>query len=74
MGTSMFDFRVKATVFSSKLRWLPGKQIPDNRMVDFEEYIADTLQEWLPEGVDDLPSSIYDRHRNSGLKRPPRET
>ncbi len=29
-------------------------------MTEFEEYVADTLDEWIIEGVDEIPESCYD--------------
>jgi hypothetical protein len=29
-------------------------------MDDFREYVSDTLLDWMIEGVDDLPNSIYE--------------
>lgn len=34
-----------------------SKKISENDLDDFEEYIADTLLEWVIEGVDEIPSS-----------------
>src|SRR5436309_2556419 len=37
-----------------------GKPIPEDKMDDFADYIEQLLLEWLTEGVDDPPSSIYE--------------
>lgn len=37
-----------------------GKQIPENKMGDFEDYVMEVLTEWLIEGIDDLPNSIFE--------------
>jgi len=36
------------------------QQIPEDKMDEFGEYVADILFEWLIEGIDDIPDSIYE--------------
>jgi len=43
-----------------KASLISGKPIPERKMSDFGEYVVDVLSEWLIEGVDDPPPSIYD--------------
>jgi hypothetical protein len=38
----------------------PDKPVWDHDLKDFEEFIANTLVEWVDEGIDDLPSSVYE--------------
>lgn len=35
-----------------------GKNVPENIMEEFSQYVMHTLRNWLLEGVDDLPSSV----------------
>ena len=37
-----------------------GRRIPEDKMDDFREYVSDTLLDWMIEGVDYLPNSIYE--------------
>lgn len=37
-----------------------GKKISADDMTEFEEYVADTLVEWVTEGLDEIPESCYD--------------
>ena len=37
-----------------------GKQIPEDKMDEFGEYVSGMLIEWHVEGVDDVPNSIYE--------------
>jgi hypothetical protein len=34
-----------------------GKKISTDDMTEFEEYVADMLNEWITEGVDEVPES-----------------
>jgi len=36
-----------------------GKEIKESDLDEFSDFIADTLFEWMVEGIDDIPSSIY---------------
>jgi hypothetical protein len=37
-----------------------GKPIPESKMLDFAEHLTEILFEWLADGVDYPPSSIYE--------------
>src|SRR5688572_28393453 len=38
-----------------------GRQLSTHDMDEFKECVLELLEEWVIEGVDDLPESIYDR-------------
>ena len=44
--------------FTAKLT--DGGPVPESAMRDFCDFVGDTLFQWVIEGVDDLPNSIYD--------------
>jgi len=46
------DIHLAASHFS-------GKQIKESDFDEFIDFVSDTLFEWVAEGIDDLPSSIY---------------
>lgn len=47
-----YDLHLKASKVS-------GKQIHESDLEEFCDFVADTLCEWVEEGADDVPNSIY---------------
>ena len=59
-GRLVVRFSSQGYIFHFEALLVSGKQILEDKMEDFGQYVVDMLLEWLTEGVDDLPNSIYE--------------
>ena len=59
-GKLFVRFSSQGYIFHFEALLVSGKQIPEDKMEDFGQYVVAVLLEWLTEGVDDLPKSIYE--------------
>ena len=53
-------FSCHGYVFHFAASLASGGQIPDDRLDAFDSYVSDVLAEWLSEGEDDYPNSIWE--------------
>ena len=47
--------RARGYVWSMECSLASGKQVPDTRMGECIDWLADVLVEWIVDGVDDVP-------------------
>lgn len=59
-GSLVVRLSSQGYVFHLEALRTDGKTISVDDMTEFEEYVADTLDEWIIEGVDEIPESCYD--------------
>lgn len=59
-GRLLVRFSSQGYVFHLEALRRGGKKISADDMTEFEEYVADTLVEWVTEGLDEIPESCYD--------------
>lgn len=65
-GEFVVRFSSQGYVYHFEAFAASGKQIPENEIPEFGDFIADALCEWVDEGVDDVPSALYETpHRSS---------
>jgi hypothetical protein len=58
-GKLVVRFSSQGYIFHLEAALTSGKPIPEDKLNDFGEYVSNILLEWLVEGVDELPDSIY---------------
>lgn len=58
-GKLVVRFSSQGYIFHLEATLASGKPIPENKLNDFGEYVANILLDWLIEGADDLPDSMY---------------
>ena len=51
-------FSSQGYIFHFEALLVSGKQITEDKMEDFGQYVMNVLLEWLAEGVDDIPNSV----------------
>ncbi len=56
-GSLVVRLSSQGYVFHFEARRNNGKKISVDDMVEFEEYVADMLEDWITEGVDEVPES-----------------
>lgn len=59
-GRLFARFTSQGYVFHLEAMRANGKQLSDSDMTGFEMYVSELLNEWVIEGVDELPESCYD--------------
>lgn len=59
-GNLVVRFSCEGYVFHFEASIVPDKQITEDDMHEFGEYVAEKLFEWVDDGIDDLPSSLYE--------------
>ena len=59
-GKLVVRFCRQGYTYSFEATLTSGKPITERGLADFEEYVVETLSEWLVWGPDEPPPSIYD--------------